>query len=264
MNIVNNQENLKKTKRLTSKGFIKWLLVFFVLANVLGLIGIVLALVYPLFWLLFPTKIPCVYCYIYKFTHNNEICNVCLRQTPYTTSQSLKSAIINAITILILSIFSIFIVIGEGFIYNKYILELFNPSGVVEISQIGSSYKVGDEMYFNIELKNIKQSINLVNTEIYFSNNVIQVESIDVSESFATIFIKKTASNTDGKLEILGGFPNPGFIGDKTLFVKIKIKAVAPGNAKIEFTNNSKVYANAGEGTNILYNFLNANFVVLP
>ena len=76
-----------------------------------------------------------------------------------------------------------------------------------------------------IKVSGISSSINVIQTDIAFDASMLQVEDIDVSQSFATIVAQRQVDNNAGFLRLNGGLPNPGFTGKEGIFAALYFRA---------------------------------------
>ena len=98
---------------------------------------------------------------------------------------------------------------------------------------------------------NTSQPINLVQTDLEFDSKIFNVKAIQTVNSFANIVTRNEYSNKEGRISIIAGLPNPGFLG-KGLVARVILERKNPGICNIRFLSTSKAFANDGKGTNIL------------
>ena len=96
-------------------------------------------------------------------------------------------------------------------------------------------------------------AINAVSADLTFSPDQLQIVGPDSSSSFISTWVAQPSfSNTEGKINLVGGWPNPGVNSSAGNILTIKFRVKGSGQARIHFTNASKVLANDGSGTDIL------------
>jgi len=124
---------------------------------------------------------------------------------------------------------------------------------------VGSTFTVS--LYLNTE----GNEINVVQADLKFSQNLIQVTSPSTGSSFIAEWLTPpNYSNERGIISFRGGIPG-GLATSAGLVSSITFRAVSSGRAKIEFTKGSKVLLNDGKGTNILASTIGGQYnVVVP
>lgn len=247
-------------------GVIKYILISVVFVHVTAAFGIVFAFAYPVLWFLFPNKVFCVYCLHQKLAHkDNPFCPVCKREVRSVTNPPLKSIFTNMVTILAVSIISLGIVIVEfsaiGQLTGRF---LFGGSQATFESPSPGTYKLNEPFYFDLVVDSRTQAINLIKSDITFDPTILEVVEINTSKSFSTIFSNKDFSNKDGSIRVIGGLPNPGFLGEDGNFVRIQFMAIGTGATNLQILQTSKILANDGKGTNLLDDYNSFPVTVEP
>ncbi len=125
-------------------------------------------------------------------------------------------------------------------------------------------YKLGEIFSMNIEVDNLKNSINAIQADLKFDPKKIEVVNISTKNSFANIFIQKESNNTKGYVRLTGGLPNPGWRGARGLFGTVYFKAKQSGLVTIAYLPTSLVLANDGHGTNLLKSRPSVSYLILP
>lgn len=121
------------------------------------------------------------------------------------------------------------------------------------LSPAQGSYFVDSTFNVSILLNTGGAAINAVDAHLTFPAGLLQVVNPTVSQSFIQIWTAGPSySNTDGTLSFQGGLPSPGITTSAGIVSTIEFRAKAAGSATIKFTNDSKILANDGAGTNIL------------
>lgn len=223
-----------------------WLLVHF-----FAVLGIFLAIFYPIWWFFFPKKTICLISCLKK--GNKKFAN----------PKDFPSSILNALLILIISLISLV------FVYFEYQL-FFNNKNLVPSKSVTffiptkGQYGVNEKFPLKIEINGIKTPINAVQTDIKFDPQKLELIDISTSGSFANIFIQKEINNDLGYARLTGGLPNPGFSGKKGIFATFIFRGKTAGITKIEFLPTSLVLANDKKGTNVLKDFSSISYLITP
>lgn len=234
-----------------------WLLI-----HGLALFGIFLALAYPLWWIISPKKTICIACRVQK---NSGYCSYCHEPIKPRSlyPKNLRSAILNAITILLLSLFSILVVYVEARVIQNLVKKTEVQSVVFTIPDKGQ-YKIGEVFPMDIEISNVHKPVNAIRADLQFDPERLEVVTISTEDSFADVFIQKEFDNEKGFARLTGGLPNPGFSGEKGIFGTIYFKAKKAGLTEVKFLPTSLVLANDGHGTNILKEPGSVTYLILP
>lgn len=243
--------------------FILIVLFSWLLIHLMALVGVFIAFGYPLWWLFAPGRTTCLLC---RAQPNGTRCSFCRQQVDKNNGMSPKnftSAVLNAILILLFSILSMGLVYGE----SQALMKLGFPPVQKTASFVipaKEQHLIGEIFPMNIEVDNIKGSINAVQADIGFDPDKIEVVTVSTRDSFASIFIQKTIDNTGGYVRLTGGVPNPGWYGTHGLFGTVYFRAKNPGFITISYLPSSLVLSNDGKGTNILQSFPAISYLVLP
>lgn len=247
--------------------FVKYIFFSILLVHLFGLFGIFLSLAYPLVWFFLPSRVFCFYCLHKRLLRKEHAhCSVCNREVITIYNPPFRSMIINVLTMLFLSLIFLILIIFEFTLISQLSGRVFfgvNQATFVSPS-VSTSYNLNKPFYFDVVVDSPEQAVNLVKVDINFDPQIVQVVDIDTTKSFATIFSNKEFSNDDGTIRVIGGLPNPGYLGDQGLFVRIQFKAVGTGASKIQILDTSKILANDGKGTNILNEYISFPITVEP
>jgi len=248
--------------------FLKYIFFSIIFIHLFGLFGIFFAFAYPLWWFFAPNQAFCFYCFHASLIKKGKgYCPVCKRTTTSIYDPPLHSALINTATIFVLSLFAFLVVFTEVKLIeqtNFSLGGLFRRERTSFILPEKYKFYLGHNFDFDIEVKNPEKPVNVVQSDIQFDKDFINVDSIQTEQSFATIFTQKDFSNDEGWIRIVGGLPNPGFIGEKGLFARISFKPIKPGVGRVVFLPSSRILANDGKGTNLLARFPSQSFVIEP
>lgn len=229
-----------------SSSLILYLLLSWILIHFLALFGLFFALAIPLLHLVFYPHIICFWCRLKGVKHT-----------------SLHS-IIDGGLILVLTAISIPLVFLEYRILQKFV----NPVEIAHIAQFTipskNQYPVGEIFPFKIELMNIPAAINVVQADLSFDPNLVEVVDLSVQETFADFFVQKEFDNTKGYLRVSGGIPNPGYREPQGLLAIAYLRGKKPGAIKLQYLDSSLVLANDGKGSNLLADYPSIPFIITP
>lgn len=239
------------------------LILSYILVHVFALLGIFVAVAFPLWWILFPQFTSCIYC---RNTPVGKRCKSCneIVQSKVSPPKNFRSVILNTLTILLVSIFSV------GTVYLEYkVLERANflpeKSKLVEfIIPEKKQYKIGEIFSVDLEIDTKDVAINAVQTDLSFDTEKLELKKLSLEKSFAQIFIQKEINNESGYLRLTGGLPNPGYSGEKGHFATAYFMAKGAGLVDISYLPSSLVLANNGSGTNILKSYPTITYLIKP
>ena len=231
--------------------------------HVFALLGIFIAVGYLIWWFFVPRKTTCFFCQTRKIGEVCFACNRIITQGGNRPVQNFRSLIINGLLILTLSGASF----GVVFIESKL---LFNM-GVIPAKKTASftiptkgQYRINEIFPMNIDVAEMQQSINAVQADIGFDPNLLEVYKILKDDSFADVFIQEEVNNQGGFMRLTGGLPNPGFSGKSGHFATILFRTKAQGVVTVKFLPSSMVLANDGQGSNILKDYAEASYLIIP
>ena len=116
-----------------------------------------------------------------------------------------------------------------------------------------ATYTVGSTFTVSFYVDTGGQFINVVNADILFPADKIQVVSPSTGASFINVWaIQPSYSNTEGTISFRGAVPSPGISTSAGLISTVTFRVKSVGTAAIRFGNGSKVLLNDGLGTNVL------------
>jgi hypothetical protein len=114
-----------------------------------------------------------------------------------------------------------------------------------------SSASIGDTVDVSVRIDSEGQSVNAAQGTIQYPANILQVQSVDRSNSIFNIWAQEPSVNTStGAISFLGGGTN-SFSGTSLYILDIKFLVKGTGNATLVFAN-AGVTAGDGTGANIL------------
>ena len=124
------------------------------------------------------------------------------------------------------------------------------------------SYNIGQTFSVSVYVSSADQTMNAASGVISFPKDNLEVISLSKTGSIFNLWVQEPSfSNSLGTINFEGIVLNPGFIGNSGKIITVNFKTKAAGNVTITFSTAS-VLANDGNGTNILSNFGNANFLI--
>lgn len=221
------------------------LIVGWILVHFMAVFGFFLAAALPILHLFFYPRIICFWC---RRKHS---------QHTFTHS------FIDAGMMLLVTAFSLGIVYGETKLLQRFI-QFGDTPNVSFIIPVKNQYRIGEIFSVPISITSIEYPINVVQADLAFDPNLVQVVGIDLSDSFATIIIQKEYNNDLGYIRIAVGTPNPRYLGEAANLGKIYFRAQKSGSTSLKFLDSSIVLANNGKGSNVLKNLGEIPIVILP
>ena len=135
------------------------------------------------------------------------------------------------------------------------------------LSPSSGSFLTGGTFDVSIILDTKGQSVNLVEVELIFPANKLQITNPSVGKSLIQVWPSPpTFSNSKGRAYFVGGIPSPGINTSNGVVLTLTFRAITPGSATISFGDLTRVLANDGLGTNILARATSAfyNITVAP
>lgn len=259
--MINWLSNTKPLKAITM--IFGLLILSYIFVHLFAVLGIFIAVAYPLLWILFPQFTTCIYC---RNTEIGKKCKSCnqIVENKVSPPKTFRSVIFNSLTILFVS------VISTGTVYLEYNL-LKNRDIIPREQKLvefiipeSKQYKIGEVFPIELDVNTNEISVNAVQTDLSFDTEMGEIVKISLEKSFAQIFIQKEVNNEKGYLRITGGLPNPGFEGEKGHFATIYLKSKKAGLFEISYLPTSMVLANNGNGTNILESYPTITYIIKP
>lgn len=121
------------------------------------------------------------------------------------------------------------------------------------LSPAAGSFVVDSTFDISVLMNTNNQSVNAVSMDITFPAQLLQVVKPVANSSVIAIWIAQPSfSNTDGKIHLEGGIPNPGVNSSAASIMGITFRAKQAGIAKIRINDGARVLANDGAGTDII------------
>ena len=132
------------------------------------------------------------------------------------------------------------------------------------VGPAGGTYTVGSTFSVSFYVNTADQFINVVDADILFPPDKLQVVSPSTGSSFINVWaIQPSYSNTGGTMSFRGAVPSPGINTDAGLISTVLFRVKAVGTATIRFGSRSKVLLNDGLGTDILQQSQNGVYTLM-
>ncbi|MEW5805369.1 MAG: cohesin domain-containing protein [Patescibacteria group bacterium] len=98
------------------------------------------------------------------------------------------------------------------------------------------------------------ETVNAFEINLDFDPEIINLKEIKTENSICTdqLFLEKTIDNQKGKIRISCIIPNPGFNQNQGELASLVIKPIKQGTYELKITEESRVLANDGLGTDVL------------
>jgi len=233
-----------------------------IFVHVLAVLGVFIAVAYPIWWMIFPGKTPCLFC---RATPLGEKCPACHEAVTIErrSPTSFSSVTRNFLIILLISGISVVAVYGESIVLEKLGVQLEEPK-VEFVIPDKQQYKIGEIFPIDLNINSNGVSINAVQADIAFDPDKVEIVKLSLTESFAQIFIQKEINNDAGYLRVTGGLPSPGYEGDNGHFATVYFQSKEAGIFNIQFLPSSLVLENDGSGTNVLKSYPKTSYLIKP
>ncbi len=251
------------TATLVLVGFFKVILlgiVSWVLLHFFALVGFFVALSLPLWWLIFPRRIPCIGCQIRE---EGDYCPLCGKEAREGSPRPFRSVAAHMGILILFFLISLGVVYAEQEILKNLGISLTPKTATFEIPP-RAQYRLGEIFPMRITIAGIKRPINAVQADFSFDPRRLELVEISTRGSFASVFIQKEIDNKTGYGRLAGGVPNPGFSQKRGVFGTVYFRGKTPGLAGVKFLPSSMILANNGRGTNVLGKLASSHYLVLP
>ena len=135
------------------------------------------------------------------------------------------------------------------------------------LSPASGTFTVGSTFDVSIFLDSEDQSVNVVNAEVLFPPDKLQLVSPTTGQSIISVWTAQPVfNNKDGLIQLTGGIPG-GIKVSRGLITTLTFRVKQTGNpVLIRFSDKSSVLANDGKGTAVLSGFQNGivNLILPP
>lgn len=140
------------------------------------------------------------------------------------------------------------------------------PEGAsFSLSTGATDYRQDQQIPVVINMRSDTFKANLFSAKMNFDPNVLEILSIDSSNTFITNWVERAYDNSLGTASVIGAVPKPGFntSGQDAAMAVLIFKAKAPGSFTVSFSPASVIYRNT-DNINILSSTANVTFTVSP
>lgn len=144
---------------------------------------------------------------------------------------------------------------GFSILISLILLFLAFPASaaVLSLSPSSGTFEVGSTFTVSVFLDTQGQPINVVEVHLRFPPNLLQLVSPTTGKSAIEVWTSTpTYNNKDGTIDLSGGIPG-GINSSRALVTTLEFRVKSPGTAAVRFTDQSKVLAHDGRGTDVLY-----------
>lgn len=238
------------------------LIIAWVITHIMALLGVFATAAYPIWAVFFHKQSLCLGC---RSTSTGDKCALCgeIVDGHDLSPKNPKSVILNTFVILLLTFISLGVVYLENTVIdNSGILRSFKTVSFNIPDK--SQYRTNEIFPMKIQISGIKTAINVVQADITFDPEVLEVIEISTKDSFASIFVQKDINNNLGYVRLTGGIPSPGYNKEEGVFGTVFFKAKSAGLVTVSFLPTSLVLADDGRGTNVLKDFPTTSYVIRP
>lgn len=147
--------------------------------------------------------------------------------------------------------------------YHKYLIiflagSLFFVTNVAEsatlfLSPGSGNFLVGSTFDLSIILDTKAQPVNIIEAELFFPPDKLQLASPSVGKSIIQIWpTPPIFSNKDGRVYLVGGVPAPGINTSEGVVLTLTFRVVSTGEGEVRFGEKTSVLAHDGAGTDVL------------
>lgn len=179
--------------------------------------------------------------------------------------KSSRSVALNSVNVLLVTIISLSLVYLEHTLLDRlgfFVVETDKTVSFVIPSK--GQYRLGEIFPLKIEISGVKVPVNVVQADLGFDFEKLEVVEVSIQESFAKVFLQKEINNDIGYVRLTGGLPNPGLTQNRGILGTVYFKTRVAGLAQVKFLPTSLVLANDGRGTNVIKEFPEISYLVLP
>lgn len=124
------------------------------------------------------------------------------------------------------------------------------------------SLTVGEEIRVPLKIS-VSEPVNAAEFYFQFPPELLEIKTVDKTGSFYQLWIVDYPrfSNEEGTIELAGGLPKPGFVGQDGLIATVVFRVKSAGSGTITLDQEkSRILANDGLGTAIDSTFTPPNF----
>ena len=147
-----------------------------------------------------------------------------------------------------------------------HISEVYEENSKIRLftSPRTATFEEGSVFELPIYINTNGKSVNTIDLKLSFDPSKLSIVEKSGNTSIIGIWIDAPEySNTIGFIELAGSIPN-GIVTESGLVIRLKFKALAPGETSLLFSPETKVYLNDGSGTRAEISFDRSSFTILP
>lgn len=133
-----------------------------------------------------------------------------------------------------------------------FVVPAISHAATLSLSPSSTSVNAGNIINVSVFVNSQGKVINNSDAIVQFPPDLLQVVSVDSSNSIFTLWVENPAfSNSLGQVTFNGGVPNPGYSGSNGKILSITFLAKKAGTATLIF-GDSSIRENDGLGTNVI------------
>lgn len=153
-----------------------------------------------------------------------------------------------------------------GFVVAVDSTQAASSGPVLFVSPPTGSFAIGSTFDVSVGLNTAGQTINAFKVRLLFQPDKLQVVSSGTGNSIAGFWIRRPAySNEKGFVDFEGAIPSPGVNTDFGIITTLTFRVRSLGAATLRFEEESALYLNDGEGTQVGTSFQNGLYqLTLP
>lgn len=142
-------------------------------------------------------------------------------------------------------------------------LAVINKNAELSLTIPAAAQSIGQEFAVQVRAKTATELANLFVAKLSFDPTKLAVSRIDTTGSFITQWVNDNSfDNTNGKVNLIGGVPNPGFQSTNLApMVTVYFTGKVAGNADINYDAASSIYRNS-DNQNILGTLTNGTATI--
>jgi hypothetical protein len=139
-------------------------------------------------------------------------------------------------------------------------------AATLRITPGAGSFVLGGTFDVSVVLNSEGEAVNTIAVDLDFPADKLQLTNPSLGKSIIQIWANPpTFSNREGRIYFIGGIPSPGVNTSEGIVQSFTFRVVAPGEAQISFSDETRVLANDGLASDILRQTSPARFsLILP
>lgn len=129
-------------------------------------------------------------------------------------------------------------------------------------AQLLENPRHGNNFTVTIKVDSLAVPVNAIKGNLAFNKERMEIISVSKIGSILNLWVEEPRfNNLEGTLRFQGGVPRPGFIGNGGTVLHVIFRDKSPGPTSLIW-REGEVLAADGQGTNILTNLQNLDFIV--